>query len=68
MAQRADQHRPGVVVLEPARIGREHAALLDGITEFEKTVIGHFQHTNHAELVLYLGEQMLDALLSHFIS
>src|SRR5690606_10227595 len=38
MAQRANQHGPGVVILEPARIGGEHAALLDGITEFEKTV------------------------------
>jgi hypothetical protein len=33
-----------------------------------KAVIGHFQHANHAELILHLGEQMLDALLSHFVS
>ncbi|MNX99732.1 hypothetical protein D3C86_1321980 [compost metagenome] len=67
MAQRSDQHRPGVVVFEPARIGGEHAALLDGITELEKTVVGHFQHANHAKFVLHLGEQMLDALLSHLV-
>ncbi|MOA12194.1 hypothetical protein D3C78_1321670 [compost metagenome] len=68
MAQGANQHGAGVVIFEPARIGREHAALLDRIAKFEKAIIRHFQHPDHAELIMHLGEQMLDALLSHFIS
>jgi hypothetical protein len=65
VTQRTNEHGAGVVIFEPARIGCEHAALLDGIAEFEKPVI---EHANHPELVVHLGEQMLDALLCHFIS
>ena len=68
MAQGTDQHGAGVVVLQPARIGSEHAALLDGVAKLEKAVIGHFQHPDHAELIVHFGEQVLDALLSHLIS
>ena len=68
MAQGANQHGAGVVVLEPAGVGGEHTALLDGIAKLEKAVVSHFQHANHAEVIMDLSQQALDALLSHFIS
>ena len=68
MAQRADQHGAGVVVLQPARVSSEHTALLDGVAKFEKAVISHFKHTDHAEFIMDFGQQVLDTLLAHHYS
>jgi len=38
VAQGAHEHRAGVVVFQPARVSREHAALLDRLTELKKAV------------------------------
>ena len=68
MTQRANQHGTGVVVLQPAGISGEHAALLDRIAKFEEAVISHLQHPNHAEVIMNFSEQTLNALPRHFLS
>lgn len=68
MAQRADQHGAGVVILQPAGISGEDTTLLDRIAKFEEAVILHFKHPNHAEVIMNFGEQTLNALLRHFLS
>ncbi|RMT29535.1 Phospho-2-dehydro-3-deoxyheptonate aldolase, s II [Pseudomonas syringae pv. spinaceae] len=62
MAQRANQHRAGVIVFQPAGISRKGTALLDGITELEEAVIVHFQHADHAEVIVDLGQNSFYAL------
>ncbi|MCY1556999.1 hypothetical protein D9M68_938060 [compost metagenome] len=57
MTQRTQQHGAGVVVLQPARIGHEHAALLDCLTELEEAISPYFDHLNHTEGIAYFGDQ-----------
>ncbi|RMQ10423.1 3-deoxy-7-phosphoheptulonate synthase [Pseudomonas viridiflava] len=62
VTQCADQHRAGVVVFQPARVSRKRAALLDGLAKLQKAVILHFQHADHAEVVVDLGQNSFYAL------
>ncbi len=68
VAQRRNQHGAGIVILQPARIGSEHAALLDGLAELEKTIVFDFQHADGAVLVLHLGQHPLYPFHCHAVS
>ena len=57
VAQRAQQHGAGVVVLQPAGVGHIDAALLDRLAKFEKAISTHFHHLNQTEFILYFGDQ-----------
>ncbi|MNP31522.1 hypothetical protein D3C76_1246440 [compost metagenome] len=68
MGQRTNQHGTGIVVLKPARVGGEHAALLDRIAELEEAIVLDFQHADSAVLVMHLGQQPLYPFLCHAVS
>ncbi len=53
VAQRPHQHGAGIVVFQPAWVGREHAALLDRIAEFQKAVVVDFIHADDTKGVLH---------------
>ncbi|MNR13835.1 hypothetical protein D3C85_1302650 [compost metagenome] len=67
MTQRPDKHGPGIVIFQPAGVGGEHAALLDGIAELEEAIVLDFQHPDHAELVVHFGQHTLYALSRDFV-
>lgn len=68
VGQRANQHGPCVVVLQPARVGGEHTALLDRLAKFEKAIVIDFQHADGAVLIVDLGQQPLYPFLCHAVS
>ncbi|MNE34906.1 hypothetical protein D3C80_1286440 [compost metagenome] len=68
VGQRTNQHGTGIVVLQPARVGGEHAALLDRLAELEEAIVLDFQHADSAVLVMHLGQQPLYPFLCHAVS
>ena len=68
VAQRTNQHGAGIVIFQPARVGGEHATLLDRLAKLEKPVVLNFQHANGAVLILHLGQQALYPFHCHAVS